>query len=363
MPGSPLQSHDSLTAHLPSPAPHRGAATSSAGLGGTSPGRWGRAVVRASCAVVLVSWLAGCSALGALNAVTPQASQAVQTGVAYGPLARQQLDLYQPQGASPQGGWPVVVFFYGGSWNSGERADYRFVGEALAGRGVLALVADYRLYPQVRYPDFLQDSAQAVAWGLRNAHQWGGNPSRLFVMGHSAGAYNAAMLALDARWLRAAGHDPSELAGWIGLAGPYDFLPTNNMDAQPVFFHPDYPANAQPIDWVPSAVVGANVATSASVPPTFVAAPERDVLVSPERSTRQLADKLKAAGVAVTHKSYGRVNHVTMVGALGWPLRWLAPVLDDVSQFIEATAPVTTARAIQAPRDVPRARQSAVIAP
>lgn len=290
---------------------------------------WARTALRATGMLAIAAWLSGCSAVGALNAITPSASRAVQIGVAYGALSRQQLDIYQPQSAPPAAGWPVVVFFYGGSWNTGEKADYQFVGEALAARGVLAMVADYRLHPEVRYPDFLHDSAQAVAWGLTHAAQWGGNPQRVFAMGHSAGAYNAAMLALDARWLGATGHAPKELAGWIGLAGPYDFFPTHNVDAQPVFMHPNYPPKAQPIDWI-----------SPSAPATFVAAPVDDVLVSPTRSTQQLAHKLQAAGVAVTLKSYPRANHVTLVGALGWPLRWIAPVLDDVSAFIEATPPV-----------------------
>lgn len=256
----------------------------------------------------------------------------VQTDVAYGTLARQQLDIYQPQSEAPAAGWPVVVFFYGGSWNSGEKADYKFVGEALAARGVLALVADYRLYPDVRYPDFLHDSAQALAWGLSQSAQFGGDPHRVFAMGHSAGAYNAAMLALDARWLKATGHAPSELAGWIGLAGPYDFFPTNNPDAQPVFMHPNYPPKAQPIDWV-----------VAKAPATFVGAPVDDALVSPARSTQQLAHKLQAVGVDVTLKSYPRTNHVTLIGAMGWPLRWLAPVLDDVSTFINTAPPAHAA--------------------
>lgn len=294
----------------------------------TARALWARSVLRATGIVALVAWLSGCSAVGVLNAITPSASKTVQTGVTYGTLPRQQLDIYQPKAAAPAAGWPVVVFFYGGSWNTGERADYQFVGEALAARGVLALVADYRLYPEVRYPDFLADSAQALAWGLRHAAQWGGNPQRVFVMGHSAGAYNAAMLALDARWLKATGHAPNELAGWIGLAGPYDFFPTDNPDAKPVFFHPHYPPQAQPMDWI-----------AGTAPPTFVGAPEKDALVSAERSTQQLARKLQAAGAAVTLKSYPRANHVTLMGAFGWPLRWIAPVLDDVSQFIETTPP------------------------
>ena len=173
--------------------------------------------------------MAGCSATGALNAVTSNSSYTLNADVAYGTQPRQKLDIYTPKTAPPAAGWPVVVFFYGGSWNSGIRTQYQFVGEALAARGVVTLVADYRLYPEVRYPDFLSDSAQALAYGLDHAAQLGGDPKRVFVMGHSAGGYNAAMLALDARWLTVAGHNPRELAGWIGLAGPLRFL----SDQQP----------------------------------------------------------------------------------------------------------------------------------
>jgi acetyl esterase/lipase len=280
-------------------------------------------------ALVSTLLLAGCSGAGVLNGLTTSSSYRLTAGVAYGKLPRQQLDIYTPTASKPVAGWPTVVFFYGGSWNSGARADYQFVAEAMAARGVLTLVADYRLYPEVRYPDFLTDSAQALAFGLDQVAHLGGDPKRVFVMGHSAGGYNAAMLALDARWLKAAGHAPDELAGWIGLAGPYDFFPTDNPDAQPVFFHPNYPLRAQPIEFTPP-----------DAPRSFLAAPVDDVLVSPTRSTQQLAHKLQAAGVPVTLKLYQRANHMTLIGAFAWPLRWIAPVLDDVQAFIAAAPPV-----------------------
>lgn len=272
--------------------------------------------------------LSGCSGTGVLNAVTSSGSYTLQSDVAYGKLPRQKLDIYTPTATRPATGWPVVVFFYGGSWNTGARADYQFVAEALAGRGILTLVADYRLYPEVRYPDFLSDSAQALAYGLDQVAKSGGDRKRVFVMGHSAGGYNAAMLALDARWLKAAGHAPIELAGWIGLAGPYDFYPIVNPDAKPVFFHPNYPADSQPMAF-----------TSADAPRSFLAAATDDEIVNPQRNTQQLADKLKAAGIPVTLKLYPRANHITLIGAFAWPLRWLAPVLDDVQAFIVAAPP------------------------
>lgn len=263
----------------------------------------------------------------ALNFVATIRSHRVQESLPYGPLPRHRLDVYAPSAAASTSGHPVVVFFYGGAWNRGDRADYRFVGEALAARGVLTLVADYRLYPEVRYPDFLSDSAQALAFGLREAARLGGDPRRVFVMGHSAGAYNAAMLALDATRLAPTGHSPRELAGWIGLAGPYEFLPVTNVDAQPVFFHPNYPQGTQPISYV-----------SKDAPRSFLAAPVEDSVVNPQRNTLGLAALLRNAGVPVQVELYARVNHMSLIGAMAWPLHGLAPVLDDVVAFINMGA-------------------------
>jgi acetyl esterase/lipase len=289
--------------------------------------------------------LAACSPLRVLNALASAGgTHTASRDVAYGPLPRQALDVYVPCAAAPTGGWPVVVLFYGGSWNSGERADYGFVGAALAARGVLVLVADYRLYPEVRYPDFLSDSALAVAFGLEHAAQLGGDPKRVFVMGHSAGAYNAAMVALDPRWLAAVGHAPAELAGWVGLAGPYEFFPTDNPLAQPVFFHPHYPPRAQPIDFAGVRAL-----------PSFLGAPEHDAVVSPKRSTRALAGQLQAAGTPVTLRMYERASHATLIGALAPSLHWVAPVLDDVIAFMDATPMSAVAAAGRSSRPVPGA--------
>ena len=220
-------------------------------------------------------------------------------------------------------GAPVVVFFYGGNWRMGKRGDYAFVGEALASRGILAVIADYRLYPEASYPGFLEDSAAAVAWTARRVRSYGGNPERLFVMGHSAGAYNAAMLALDARWLGTQGMKPSALRGWIGLAGPYDFLPVENPDVKPVFHFPDTPASSQPVNHV-----------GAGAPPALLIVSEKDSLVNPARNTGNLASRLREAGVEVETIAYGRTSHATLVAAMSRPLRGLAPVLGDVERFV-----------------------------
>ena len=272
--------------------------------------------------------LAACAPVATLNALVPRSTHSVEADVPYGDNPRQRLDIYRPTTAAPAQGWPMAVFFYGGSWNQGDRADYKFVAEALAARGVLTLVADYRLYPEVRYPDFLFDSARALAYGIEHASALRADRQRIFVMGHSAGAYNAAMLAYDARWLASTQHRPAEIAGCIGLAGPYDFLPMTNTDAQPVFFHPNYPPGTQPFEHV-----------SAKAPRSFLGAPQQDRLVDPQRNTVGLANKLQSLGVPVTLRLYPRTSHVTLAGAFAAPLRFLAPVLEDVIAFIEQAPP------------------------
>jgi len=281
-------------------------------------------LARRLAVVVALAALAGCGPLALLNAFVPSDDYAFATA-AYGDDPRQQLDIFRPLAAS--GPAPVVVFFYGGSWRDGNRADYRFVGEALASRGVVAVVADYRLYPQVRYPQFVRDAAGAVAWTLREISRYGGDPARVYVMGHSAGAYNAAMVALDARWLAAAGASPAMLAGWIGLAGPYDFLPITGADIKPVFDFPDTPADSQPI-----------AHASGPSPPALLLAAADDRVVNPQRNSAQLAARLQDSGGRVSMKVFDGVNHVTLVGAMAAPLRSLAPVLDTVVQFVGAPA-------------------------
>jgi acetyl esterase/lipase len=268
--------------------------------------------------------LSGCSATHALDALVPRASYRGDTGIAYGPQPRQRLDTYLPLDAA--GPTPVVVFFYGGSWTRGERADYRFVGEALASNGIACVVADYRLSPQVHWREILADCAAATQWAQVHAAAMGAASDRVLVMGHSAGAYNAAMLALDARWLRSAGSSPRSLAGWIGISGPYDFLPIGDPETQQAFGWPDTPADSQPV-----------VHVSAGAPPALLLAAGKDSVVNPQRNTVGLAAKLERAQVPVHMRVFDKLNHVTSVGALAAPLTWLAPVRDEVLAFVRAT--------------------------
>ena len=272
---------------------------------------------------MLPALLSACSAVDLLNATVPSDTYRRTQGLAYGPDPRQLLDVYQP-GADIRNA-PLVVFFYGGNWTSGERGDYRFVGEALASRGIVTVVADYRLSPAFRYPAFVQDSAGAVRWAFDHAADYGADPARIFVMGHSAGAYNAAMVALDSRWLAAEGLAPSRLAGWIGLAGPYDFLPIIDPKARVAFSWPDTPDSSQPL-----------AHASSTSPPALLLAAADDSVVNPRRSTVAMAERLRASGVRVESALFDGVGHVTLLAAMASVLSGRAPVLERVTRFVQA---------------------------
>jgi acetyl esterase/lipase len=248
----------------------------------------------------------------------------ITQSVAYGTGARRTLDIYRPSDAK---GLPVVVFFYGGAWRSGSKKIYRFVAGALARRGIVAMVPDYRLYPEVRYPGFIEDGASAVRWAKDNAARFGGDPDKLFLMGHSAGAYIAAMLAFDSRWLSAVGLAPvGDIAGLIGISGPYDFLPLPDGTLKAIFGEND-PAT-QPISYV-----------SAGAPTSLLVTGRRDGIVDPGNTAR-LAARLRAVGDAVTVHSYSRVGHLGIIGAFASALRFLAPIVDDVTAFVARTGQV-----------------------
>jgi len=279
-----------------------------------------------AAAVPAAGLFTACSPLSVVNAVSPGGAGSATSAIRYGADARNMLDVYTPGRPQADGKpAPVIVFFYGGNWVSGSRTDYAFVGRALAARGVVVVVPDYRLYPQVNYPDFLVDAAQAVAWTEREIGRYGGDPRRVFVMGHSAGAYNAAMLALDARWLGGQGLEPDSLRGWIGLAGPYDFLPIQNRTTRPVFDYPDTRADSQPIEHV-----------SGTAPPALLIAARKDGTVNPVRNTGGLAARLRSAGVPVRELYYDGVNHATLVASLSSTLHGLAPTLDAVQDFVRS---------------------------
>lgn len=268
---------------------------------------------------VLLALLSACSPLNGFNALVPKDGgvRLAVRSAAYGSDPRQAVDIYTP--AKPAGApLPIIVFIYGGSWQSGSKDGYGFAARALAVRGFVVAVPDYRLVPAVRFPGFVEDCAAAVKWVRANAARVGGDPNRIVLMGHSAGAYNAAMLALDARYL---GADRAAVRGLIGLAGPYDFLPLDGPITRAAFGDAPDLAATQPVTFA-----------SAGDPPALLLQGEKDTLVYP-RNSQSLARKLTASGVRAEVKLYPDLGHVGILTALAAPFRGRAPVLDDAVRF------------------------------
>lgn len=266
------------------------------------------------------SLVAACSPLTTFDRLVPKdrGGELVASDLAYGPAARQRLDVYAPRGpcGAPR---PVVVFFYGGSWNSGTRRGYAFVGRALAARGFVTVVPDYRLVPEVRYPAFVEDGAAAVWWATEHAGTYCGDGRSIVLMGHSAGAYIAAMLAVDSRWL---GDTRSAVKGLIGLAGPYDFAPFDVEASRAAFGDVTNPADTQPVTFA-----------GAGDPTAMLLHGSADTVVLP-RNSEALAGRLRAGGVTVDTRAYPKLGHVGIVLALARPFRGRAPVLEDISTFV-----------------------------
>jgi len=273
-------------------------------------------------ALALVALLAtGCEAtfFRVLNAGSIPASMAVDRDVVYAADTGQELDVYRPATAS---GAPVVVFFYGGRWQDGNRRQYAFVGKALAANGIVAVLPDYREYPAVRFPAFVEDAARAVAWARQHAQALGGDPFRLYVAGHSAGGHIAALLGTDARYLRAQGFAPRDLAGVIAIAGPHDFLPITEADLAAIFGPPERYPDSQPVNFV-----------DGDEPPFLLLHGSDDDLVRPRNSV-SLAERLQAAHEPCELRLYPGVGHIRILAAMDLSYERLAPTLDDVKAFV-----------------------------
>jgi len=278
---------------------------------------------RARIGALILSALfaSGCSPLRTFNALMPKDrdGRLAASDIAYGEGPRRMLDVYVPRrpAAGPR---PVIVFFYGGGWHSGERAGYAFVGRALAARGFVTVIPDYRLVPEVHYPAFVEDGAAAVRWAEAHVGSYGGDPSRLVLTGHSAGAYIAAMLAVDDRWL---GAERRAVRGFVGLAGPYDFAPFDVAESQAAFGQWPRPEETQPVTWA-----------GAGDPPALLMVGDKDDTVRP-RNSESLAAKLRAGGAEAEIRHYPRLGHAGLLTSIARPLRGKAPVLADMAAFAE----------------------------
>lgn len=295
------------------------------------------------CIFVACFGLTGCSSLDLINRVSelPENSPTI---ISYGLSPRQRIDVYRPvessraitaigqastsvisaaQAATPAAR-PLIIFFYGGSWNSGARGDYRFLARAFNDLGYVVAIPDYRLTPEVIYPEFLRDSAAAVSTLIKRAGELGADPNRIVLVGHSAGAYNAAMLAMDPRWMTAA--DRKKIRGLVGLALPADFLPIRVPSVQQTFNWPNTPRDSQPIEHV-----------SKDDPPTLLIIAAGDRLVDPETNSLALAKRMQEAGVLVQVETFNGagIGHASLVATISSAFSFLAPTLDRMRVFID----------------------------
>ncbi len=268
------------------------------------------------CGALLGLALAGCqhAYFRALN-VGRQIPESVQ----YDREAQLSLDIHRP--ANPAANAPVVVFYYGGAWTSGERAFYRFVGTALARHGYLVLIPDYRKAPAHPFPDFMIDAAKAAAWAHENAPRLGGDRARIHLMGHSAGAHIAALLATDQRYLARHGLKPADFASVVGLAGPYDFLPLTAPAVKQALGPAQGWPQTQPVNFV-----------DGDEPPFLLLQGSDDSRVDPGNADR-LATRLRAHGVPVSVVMFPRIGHIGLLN--GFLSARFSPVLEQCVAWIE----------------------------
>lgn len=259
-------------------------------------------------------------ALGVLNLPARLGDYTLVSDQAYADGPRRTLDIYTPEGVD--GPSPVVIFLYGGRWSTGSKDDYRFVADALTALGYVAVIPDYRLYPEVGFPGFVEDAAVAFTWVHAHIDAHGGDADELFVMGHSSGAHIAAMLALDENYLLRAGGRPDWLAGMIGLAGPYDFLPLEDRDLRDIFGPPVRYPLSQPVNYA-----------HAGQPPLLLLHGSDDETAAVSNSVN-LAAATRAQGAEVEVRLYEGIGHVGILSALSRPFRGRAPVVADVDRFI-----------------------------
>ena len=272
--------------------------------------------------------LSCCSPPGLLNRIdrlTPGSSQArnVASGVAFGADPMQKLDIWAPKQSATEP-LPVVIFFYGGGWVKGTRQEYGFAGRAFAANGFVAVIPDYRQVPGFRFPAFVEDGASAVKWTRDHIAAYGGDPRRITLSGHSAGAYIAAMLALNGRYLKDVGVDPHIIRAAAPLAGPYDFYPWDDKRAVDAFAAWPRPAETQPITFA-----------SKDAPPMFIAYGAADTVVKP-RNSINLAARLKQLGAPVVLREYPGKGHNDLVMGLSRPFRGNAPTLAESVAFLKA---------------------------
>jgi acetyl esterase/lipase len=275
-------------------------------------------------AIFVSACLPGCASITFFAANAPTAFGHVdrEINLAYGGDPRQKLDVYVPRMAVNR---PVVIFWYGGSWQKGNKANYRFVGAALAKLGFVAVLPDYRLYPHVAFPLFDEDGARAVAWVEQHVQDFGGDPQRIVLMGHSAGGHTAAFLAFNHIFLERFGANSKDIVGLIGLSGPYVLVPDSDA-LRSAFAAPFSEKDWQPIRFVDS-----------HAPPALLLHGLSDKEVLP-RETIELRDALVREHVRVEMHLFPHRGHDDTLAPFAWLARWRAPVVKEVAAFVRSVS-------------------------
>ena len=267
-----------------------------------------------------------CSPVKTLNAFVPSDGYQLHADIAYGNSARQKLDVYQPnkQGENNQKKPPVIIFYYGGSWDSGDKGDYKFAAEAFTSNGFVTVVPDYRVYPEVVFPGFMADPASVARWVKDHIQEFGGDPNRIFLAGHSAGAHIAVMLSLDGEYLAKEHLKPTDFRGTIGLAGPYDFLPLKTDRLKAIFGPEDQQWKSQPIAYV----------TGRNQPMLLLVGLKDNTVWT--HNTFNLAAKIKDKGGPVQVVEFTTYGHIDMAAKLAKPLRGNGELLKPIVDFINS---------------------------
>lgn len=278
------------------------------------------------CVLSLWSIAVGCSPLHFAESLLLRNHYELIRNLAYGPGTRQRLDVYRPREGRTAA--PVVVFIYGGRWQDGSKEQYHLLGDALTRRGLVAVVPDYRLYPEVRFPGWVDDAARVVRWVSDSIQRFGGDPERIFVVGHSSGAHTAALLALDERYLRQAGVPASSVLGFVSLAGPVATVWTDR-DVQTLMGPREGWPETYPLEHV-----------DGSEPPLLLLHGGRDKVVDPANST-VLAARIQGRGGCARAIIYPGLNHVGIVLAFMVPRLGITAIFEEVLRFVQNPRAVT----------------------
>ncbi len=272
--------------------------------------------------IVMISPSAKTKAMSLVSQLVANQNISVQKNISYGPLNRQSLDHYQPKTGSTQK--PILIFYYGGGWESGEKSIYHFIGAELASKGFDVIIPDYRLFPEVKFPKFINDAALAYNWVWQHLAQKNERP--IVLIGHSAGAHIAALMAYDQTYLNkfsSAANPKFKPAGFIGFAGPYAFNPVTWHTTKDIFSTTKNEDLARPVAFINS-----------KSPTSLLFHGEEDTVVK-KWNMETLTKALKANKVEVEANLLPGISHIDIMLNIGLPLKQQKNILEKMMKFIK----------------------------